>query len=232
MSKRMWIINLLCVLSLVGLGWKLARGWRQHAAQNGPQALEMHPLSGVAVPPPLPAADYTAVARQNPFHADRNDVITEPAQAKTMGPPPLVYGSLILGNSRSALLGREQSPKAERVAEGATFDGYRVVRVLPESVVLESSAGQQEIMFYNAMERLRRQAARTSANAKPGSSAPAVAPGNGANTSSVAVTSVDTVGPATSQAGQAMTAPPVAAPAGREWVDTPFGRMLFDKKKP
>ncbi len=231
MNRRTWIIQLLAVASLVGLGWKVVRDWRQYAAHNGPQAHEMHPLGGVSVPPPLPAADYTAIARQNPFDADRNDVIAEPVQAKSAGPLPLVYGSLILGDSRTALLGREQSSKAERVAEGATFDGYRLLRVLRESVVLESSAGQQEIMFYNAMERLRRQAVKTSANAKPATPAPGAAPGTGTNPPTVAVTTVEPAAPDTSRPAQTTTAQR-AAPAGKEWVNTPFGPMLFDKKKP
>jgi hypothetical protein len=230
MNKRMWMINLLSVASLLGLGWKLGKDWRLYAAHNGPEALETHPLSDVTVPPPLSSPDYTAIARQNPFNADRNDVIAEPAQAKVIGPPPLVYGSLIFGSTRSVLLGREQSPKAEQVAEGSTFDGYRVVHVLPESVVLESSAGQEEIMFYNAMQRLRRQAIKTSASARPGSQPPGAAPDNGASPPIAAVTNVGSASPALSPAGQATTAKP--APAGKEWVDTPFGAMLFNKKAP
>ena len=225
MNKRLWMINLLCVASLAGLGWKLVKDWRQYAAQNGPQSLETHALGGVPVPPPLASPNYTAVARQNPFHADRNDVITEPVQAKAIGPPPLVYGSLIFGSSRSALLGREQSPKPERVEEGGTFDGYRVVRVLPESVVLESSAGQQEIMFYNAMERLHRQAARTASSAKPPS------PSTGATAQSAVATREEPADSAQSSADQTTPSKYGAAPAGKEWVSTPFGPMLRDKKK-
>lgn len=232
MNKRMAMINLLCFASLLGLGWKLGKDWRHYAAHNGPQALETHPLSGVPLPPSLSSSDYTAIARQNPFHADRNDVITEPVQAKVIGPPPLVYGSLIFGSSRSALLGREQSPKAERVEEGSTFDGYRVVRVLPESVVLESSAGQQEIMFYNAMERLHRQTARTSVSAKTAAALPGAASGNAANSQSAAVTGAEKAGPAQSSATQAMTAQPAALPAEKEVVNTPFGPMVFNKRKP
>ena len=231
MNKRIWIINLLCVASLAGLGWKLAKDWRQYAALNGPQALETHALAGVPVPPPLSSPDYTAVARQNPFHADRNDVITEPVQAKTIGPPPLVYGSLIFGNNRSALLGREQSPKPERVEEGSTFDGYRVVRVLPESVVLESSAGQQEIMFYNAMERLHRQAARTSASSRPAATPVATAPVAAASAPSAVLTSTEPANPESPE-DRAVPSKSGAVPAGKEVVNTPFGPMIFNKRKP
>ena len=225
MNKRLWMINLLCAASLAGLGWKLVKDWRQYAALNGPQSLETHALNGVPVPPPPSSPNYTAVARQNPFHADRNDVISEPVQAKAIGPPPLVYGSLIFGSNRSALLGREQSPKPERVEEGSTFDGYRVVRVLPESVVLESSAGQQEIMFYNAMERLHRQATRTAASAKPGS------PSTAATAQSAVVTKEEPADSAQSSADQATPSKFGPAPSGKEWVSTPFGPMLRDKKK-
>jgi hypothetical protein len=225
----MWMINLLCVVSLVGLGWKFGKDWRACAAHKGPQALETHPFSDVPVPPPLSPPDYTAIARQNPFHADRNDVITEPAQAKVVGPPPLVYGSLIFGSTRSVLLGREQSPKAEQVAEGSTFDGYRVVRVLPQSVVLESSAGQEEIMFYNAMEKLRRQTTKTSASARPGSQPSGAASESGANPSSAAVTNVGSASSAPPPVSQATAK---TAPPGKEWMDTPFGPMLFTKRTP
>jgi hypothetical protein len=225
MNKRLWMINLLCVASLAGLGWKLVKDWRQYAALNGPQSLETHALNAVPVPPPLSSPDYTAVPRQNPFHADRNDVITESVQAKAIGPPPLVYGSLIFGSNRSALLGREQSPKPERVEEGGTFDGYRVVRVLPESVVLESSAGQQEIMFYNAMERLHRQATRTASSAKPGSGS------TGATAQSAVVTAGEPADSAQSSTDHATASKSESVPPGKEWVSTPFGRMLRDKKK-
>jgi hypothetical protein len=229
MKKRRWIISLFCVGIIVGLGWKLDREWRQYAARNGPQALEVHALSGIPIPVALPAPDYTAIARQNPFHAERNDLIAEPVQtAKVTGPPPLVYGSLIFGSARAALLGTEQSPKPERVEEGSTFAGYRLVSVLPQSVVLESGAGREEIMFYNALERLHRQASKTSANARASSQTPAITSGGGQVPSPPAVANEPANSPVEPQKA-AISARP--APSGKEWQDTPFGPMLFDTKK-
>ena len=230
MNKRHWIISLFCVGSIVGLGWKLDREWRQYAARNGPEAQEVHALSGVPIPVALPAPDYSAIAGQNPFHAERNDLIAEPVQAKVTGPPPLVYGSIIFGSTRAALLATEQSPKAEQVAEGSTFEGYRLVSVLPQSVVLESGAGREEIMFYNALERLHRQAAKTSTNARASSQPSVVTSGGGQVPSPPVVADVAPANPPVEPQGPATSARP--APSEKEWRDTPFGPMLFDKKKP
>jgi hypothetical protein len=202
MNKRHWIISLFCVGSLVGLGWKLDREWRQYAARNGPEAQEVHALSGVPIPVALPAPDYSAIAGQNPFHAERNDLIAEPVQAKVTGPPPLVYGSIIFGSTRAALLGTEQSPKPEQVAEGSTFEG----------------------------ERLHRQAAKTSTNARASSQPSVVTSGGGQVPSPPAVANVEPANPPVEPQGPALSARP--APSEKEWRDTPFGPMLFDKKKP
>lgn len=230
MNSRIWTVNLLCLGMLFALGWKLRRDWQQYSAKNGPQALEIHPLAGVAAPSPLPTTDYTTIARQNPFHPERNDIITEPTQTKVTGPPPLVYGSIILGSVRIALLGTEQSPKAERVAEGSTFAGYRLARVLPQSVVLDSGAGNEEIMFYNALERIHRQAGKTSASARPSTPPPAASSGNGQSASQAVVVNAEAANSSVVPPSSSTPAP--SAPPGKEWRETPFGRMLFNKQKP
>ena len=230
MNKQAWTINLLCVLSLIVVGWKLTKDWREYAAGNGPRNLVIQTLSGVAVPAQLAAPDYTAIARQNPFHPERNDVIEEPAQAKMVGPPPLVYGSIILGSSRFALLGTEQSTKPERVPEGSTFAGYHLVQVRPQSVIFDSGTGSNEIMFYNALERLHRQAGKTTASAKPPSQPPAVSTASGQIPLPPEQTSTERGNSPPPSPDSKSSAQP--APAGKEWKDTPFGPMLFDKKKP
>ena len=230
MNKRIWIVNLVCVSTLFGLGWKLRRDWRQYTVQNGPQVMEIHPLSGVQVPSPLPAPDYTPIARQNPFHAERNDVITEPAQIKVSGPPPLVYGSIIMGSDRFALMSTEQSPKVERVAEGGTFAGYRLTRVLPQSVVLDGGAGQEEIMFYNALERLHRQGGRTSAGAKPAAKSSTTSTGGGSTEPPAEVSNAQAAPSPQTPAGVEIPGGQ-PAPPGKQWIDSPFGPLLVLKPK-
>lgn len=236
MRKQNLILNLLLTLSLIGLAWKLRNDWRNYAAENSPQKLEIHPMNGVPLPPSAVVPDYTAVARQNPFHADRNDVIDQPtAQAKPIGPPPLIYGSFILGDTRFALMATEQSPKAERVPEGGMFEGYRLVKVLRESVILESAAGRDEIMLYNALTRLRRQQTKTTTSASSRSSTSNQVTSTGSATPPTGLPSAEMAN-ATSANSAAPTnlqsVPAVAVPPGKEIIDTPFGPIVMEKKKP
>jgi len=235
MRKQDLILNLMLALSLTGLAWKLRNDWRNYAAENGPQRLDIHPMSGVSLPPPAPVPDYTAVARLNPFHADRNDVVDQPAAlGKTLGPPPLIYGSFILGEDRFALMSTEQASKPERVPEGGMFDGYRLVKVLPESVILESAAGRDEIMLYNALMRLRRQQAKTASSNSSRSSTTTQVSSTGTSTTSSPYPASDIANQGSASSAASANAPtaPAAASAGKEFRDTPFGPIAVEKKKP
>lgn len=232
MRRQDLALNLLLLLSLGALGWKLHRDWKDYAMRNGPQTLETRPISAVSVPAPSATPDYTAVVRQNPFQADRNDIIPEvAAQAKPMGPPPLFYGSIIMGDTRFALMGTEQSPKPERVSEGSPFDGYQLVKVLPESIILESAAGRDEIMLYNALMRLHRQQSKTTSTASHSSTTSPVA--SSAPGTTPLQTAAAVAEPVNSSAAPTSSiAPAVAVPAGKQIVNTPFGPVTVDKKKP
>jgi len=236
MRRQDLILNLLLLASLGALGWKLHHDWKDYTLRNGPQALQTRPITAISIPAVSAVPDYTAVSRLNPFQADRNDIIQENAQAKPAGPPPLFYGSIIMGGTRFALMATEQAPKPEPIPEGSTFAGYQLARVLPESIVLVSAAGPQEVMLYNAMMRLRRQSGKTSGSSpsvaarttttsvSQGTSVPdqAAAPAADPNTSASASTPANQGSPA--------AASPV--PAGKQVVDTPFGPVTVDKRKP
>jgi hypothetical protein len=235
MRKQDLILNLLLVFSLIGLAWKLRTDWRHYAAENGPQRLDIRPLSGVSLPPSSPVPDYTAIARQNPFHADRNDIIEQPAMlAKSLGPPPLIYGSFILGDDRFALMSTEQSTsKPEKVPEGGMFGGYRLVKVLPESVILESAAGRDEIMLYNALMRLRRQQGKTASSASSRSSTTTQV--SSTDTSPTSASPGDMANPGLASpaaSANSSSASAGARPPSKEYIDTPFGPVAVEKKKP
>jgi len=237
MRRQDLILNLLLLASLGALGWKLHHDWKDYALRNGPQAVHTRPITAISIPTVSAVPDYTAVSRLNPFQADRNDTIQESAQAKPAGPPPLFYGSIIMGGTRFALMATEQSPKPEPIAEGSTFAGYQIAKVLPESIVLVSAAGPQEIMLYNAMMRLHRQSGRTSGST---SSAAAHTTATTAAVSSVAPTPDQGAAPAESAASASASAPSAQAapasaapaPAGKQVMDTPFGPVTIDKRKP
>ena len=105
-----------------------------------------------------------------------------PAVQVTTAPPPLVYGSLIMGDNRYALMAPDESAVPQQILEGQSLNGYKLVRVQAQSVTLESSSGQQEIMFYNAMSKLRRNSSKTVATST-GASGGAVRTGSASSPS-------------------------------------------------
>jgi hypothetical protein len=128
----------------------------------------------------------------------------------------------------------EQSQKPERVPEGATLGGYRLVQVLPESVILESAAGREEIMLYNALMRLPRQQSKTAASAMSHKSNPTqVASTSSAPAATPSPTSeLGTGAAANSPSPVNPSAPAATVPPGKEKIDTPFGPIFVDKRKP
>jgi hypothetical protein len=226
MRTRIWIFNLLLVASAIALGWQVRKDWHAFAAQNRPQSLVLRPFPGVSAPGTALPAEYLVIASQNPFQPDRNDVIQQPqvqAQVPT-APPPVVYGSVILGETRYALMAPDEAGAPQKVQEGQSMNGYRLARVQPQSVILETSSGQTEIMLYNAMAKLRRDHSRTVASASaPAAQAP------------VRSTSIDTqpsvaptAAPAPSSIASAPSTPTPPVPAGKKVVQTPFGPMVVD----
>ena len=223
MRRVRWLMIVLLAAGAVGLGYKLRADWRSYSARNNPQSLKPRPAAALVVPLAAPARDYTVVSQQNPFHPERNDAV--PQEAKASGPPPLVYGSMILGKEKFALLGTESDPKPRKVVEGEMFNGYRLAEVLPQSVVLEADGARNEVMLYNAAARLRREQVRTQSSSAP------PPPVQTVGAQSAATTTVESPAAAAQNPypkDRITAATP--APPGKKWVETPFGPMLVDAK--
>lgn len=226
MRKQFWAINLLLLVSAGGLGWKLHSDWQAYATHNAPESLKLRPPGGVSAPGAAAPRDYAVIAQQNPFHPDRSDAVPQTEQLQAAGSLPLIYGSVILGNNRFALLATEGMPKPQKVAEGEVFNGYRVAQVLPQSIVLESEAGKNEVMLYNAMERLRREHTRTQPTTTS-PAAPAVTSTGGATVAAPATAPVVGTGAAPQPAQAAPAGPPRP---GKRIMQTPFGPIWVDQK--
>lgn len=226
MRKLRWTSIVLLIVGAAGLGYKLRADWRSFHAANDPAAIKVRPLPPAPVTTDVPAPDYTVVAHQNPFHPERNDAMPPPppVAVKTTGPPPLVYGSMLLGPEKYALLGTESDPKPRKVVEGGEFAGYKLDEVKAQSVVLEADGSKSEVMFYNALSRLRREAQKTEAPAaKPASPGATVTASTGAAPTSGVQPEMPAPLP-----------PPIpgtAAPAGKKLVMTPFGPIWQDIKQ-
>lgn len=227
MRRLHWIAIVLLIVGAGGLGYKLRADWRSFRAANDPVGLKVTALPAAPASSGAQTRDYTVVAQQNPFHPERNDALPPPPpveQVKTVGPPPLVYGSMLLGKEKYALMGTEADPKPHKVNEGDDFGGYKLVGIKPQSVVLEADGSKSEVMFYNALTRLKRDAQKTQATG--GGAAPTV-------TASAASTTTT----ATAAEPHIEVPPPLppaipgaTAPAGKVLQMTPFGPMWVDKK--
>ncbi len=210
MRKFRWTIFVLLLVGVAGLGYKLRADWVGFRTQNAPEAIKPRPVPPLQTPAAAATApDYAVVAQQNPFHPERNDAVPPPPTqaAAPNGPPPLIYGSMILGKEKFALMGTEQDPKPHKVMEGDSFNGYKLAQVMPQSVVLEANGSKNEVMLYNALSRLRRDYART----------PPPPPPSAAQSATTV-----SANPASVPSGE-------TAPAGKKVIQTPFGTMVVDK---
>lgn len=224
MRKLRWITVLLLVAGAGGLGYKLRADWRSFRASNDPSGIKLRPLPPVPAPEVPAAKDYTVVAQQNPFHPERNDALPPPPPATVkpaLGPPPLVYGSMILGAEKFALLGSDNDPRPRKVMQGEEFNGYKLAEVRPQSVVFEADGSKNEVMLYNALTRLRRDSARTQSPPPPTATAATVGASSPPQLNGVPVYVPPSDPPAS---------PNVKPPAGRKLVMTPFGPMWQDDK--
>jgi hypothetical protein len=225
MRVRVWSFNLLLLASAITLGWSVRKDWRAYATQNRPQSLVLRPFVGTAVRGTVLPTEYSAIASRNPFQPDRNDVIQQPQVEVTTAPPPIVYGSVILGETRYALMAPDEAGTPQKIQEGQSINGYRLASVQPQSVILETSSGKTEIMLYNAMSKLRRDHSRTAASA-PTSAAQAPVRSTGTSDAQPSVT--PTAAPASSSAASAPSTPIAPVPAGKKVAQTPFGPILVD----
>ena len=228
MRKLQWISIVLLIAGAAGLGWKLRNDWHTFHAANDPASLKTRPLAAAPVPTAMAAPDYTIVAQQNPFHPERNDALPPPPPVvqKAQGPPPLVYGSMLMGKEKFALMGTESDPKPRKVVEGEEFQGYKLAEVKQQSVILEADGAKSEVMLYNALSRLRREQAQRTAQPPTASTA------GGATATTVTASAPGATAPILDSGPQLpLAAPGTPPPPGKTLTLTPFGYMWQDKKQ-
>jgi hypothetical protein len=223
-GKRIWIFNLMLGGLLVWGVSRLQDGWvsfdRIHGAGRIQGQLAAGETSRVAQAAPgavsaaVSAEGWEDIAARNPFSVDRNDLdVVEVSRPPVTNPKPVLFGTLLLGDQRLALLGKAGAGNRDRqpVKVGEDFDGWRIVEIADKSAVVAAN-GVQESLIVGKVQIDRRSErtaspAMVSAPAAPQSTMPAPAASPRA---------------ASPDAGK----PPAEPPPGTRVVPNPFGHRI------
>lgn len=179
--KRHWIIiNALLFLLASFLVYQVRRQWRLYERQHNPASLNASAgqMPGIIAPRSrsVVPANYSVISDNHLFNVERNNTIPpEPVptpEPRVTAPKPILMGVMGLAGGSYALMvsgNGGESSLYRRLKLGEQLDGYTLVRVLQDRVVM--NAGGQEIDVRIADQPRRSQPA---AQAAPAASAGAV----------------------------------------------------------
>jgi hypothetical protein len=228
--RRPLILNAALVGAIVLLAVRFHNDWILFEAAHQAGAVEPQPetspaLSVTDVPIAAPE-DWTDIPSRNPFSFDRNDIaILEPqpeapaAPAPPAGPKPFLFGTMLLGANRLAMIGPGQAGNrnSRYMRVGETINGWTIVDILDRSVVIEFNSTRETIIMNDPSAQLQRDHSRTDA-------APSAAP---------PVTSITAPPPARTPA--ASTSQPASGQQTtrrRVTQVTPFGTRVIEVEEP
>src|SRR5262245_10305228 len=156
--RKLILVN---VVLAVLVGWgslKVKRDWQQfhidHNIQNiqAVSEVKLQPVIRKTIAPR--PDDARQVAESNVFSFDRNDIAIKQAPAaaaaRPAGPKPILFGTMLIGAPRMAMLGpRLAGNRSYRpMLVGEVIDGWTLVEVKDKSVVLDSN-GVRETVYMN-----------------------------------------------------------------------------------
>lgn len=160
MKRRTVRLNLALLGTAILLVYLLVGKWRQFEAEHrleppnpGPRAVAGD--SGGAASP-ASASSFAAIVDHHLFNRDRNnDLSQEPPVELPEAPPgplPILMGTMGIGGEAYALMVSEDSRKSQgpgglyrRLKAGEALDGYTLVRVEMDRVVMRSGAAEVKI---------------------------------------------------------------------------------------
>ena len=109
MKGELIIINVILALTVIGATVELRRGWVEFETTHSPAGIQFDG-EALGVPagaesPARPVQDWTAIAEQNLFSFDRNDLAIETSEGPVAaGPRPFLFGTVSLGDEPMAML--------------------------------------------------------------------------------------------------------------------------------
>ena len=209
MKKELVVINGLLLAVVIGAILQSYSAWTAFVTSHDPDAIQ---YEGEAFGSPLipdteegaGSPDWTLVSDQNLFSFDRTDLaVAAPVAPLAIGPRPILFGTMSLGDGPVALLttgeggGRESRPY--RV--GQTIRGWALVEIANKSVVVENGGIRTTILMNDPTAQVPRGTGRTiaSGSATPQVSTVGVASPGSTVQSSVARTAATPAAPAPSE---------------------------------
>ena len=155
------------VLAALLLGWRLAAEWRhtnqlRYAASRQPSSASTAPLArGVANQTPVSPGEIVA---KNLFSPDRTSELAQPpAQQKPVSTPPVVFGTMKLGQHYEALMaesGPGGSRAFRRMKKGERMGDYTVIEIRENQVEVEYQGQRSTLDVYQSANSVpRRQTA-------------------------------------------------------------------------
>ena len=236
MKRELIIINVILALTVIGAAVELRWGWVEFETTHSPAGIQFDG-EALGVPdgaesPARPVQDWTAIAEQNLFSFDRNDLAIETSEGPVAaGPRPALFGTVSLGDEPMAMLasGGAGNRASRPVRIGGVIDGWELIEILDKSVRIRSGGVETTVLMNDPTARMPRDRRRTT-------------PRSGA---APAVSSVQAPVPAArvqsgvnpTPARQSGTPNPAAVtednvPPGFMIQRTPFGNRLVPKPQP
>ena len=169
--------------------------------------------------------DWTEIVTKNPFSFDRNDIAIvapsrppAPPQEPPRAPKPVLFGTFGIGDNWQATLasGQAGNRKSRPMKVGETIDGWQIVEIHQNSVVVVSGAFRETVSIDSAIQGPRVSERTVGSSVQP---APQTSP------SSAAVGSPAPV----NNASPPLPPPPPGAAKGH-WIDTAFGMKWIEDK--
>ncbi len=198
-SKKYAVLNsLLCLVVILLVfenyeTWNGSIGWLPNTgivAQKAETRNENPPVT-ISTNEPMSAQSYNLISEKNIFSPERKDFpITTLAMTSAPAPiaPPqiVLYGVAIAGDYQTATVVNPGRPlrKGEGEAQilkiGEQIGGYRLAKILPDRIAMESNGQTFEVLLYDSKIAKKRMETRTEIKpAMIASAEPALAPPSG-----------------------------------------------------
>jgi hypothetical protein len=226
MLKSSLIIHVLAVFAVVSGVMKLREDSLMFRKSHNLASINPESEPPVAKTPltasqPSPRLDWTEIASRDPFSFDRNDIpiVMKVETSKPRAPKPLLYGTMIVGDSRIALLGPNNAAGRGSlpVRLGEEMEGWKVIQIDDRSVLVEANTVQETLVINDPTAQIPRSQLKTLINT-PQPSLPPPPP---------AVSSSVTSEPAKADVASGIRDTP-AAPKRTHVIQTPFGPKVME----